>query len=103
MTVYALVETDDGKLHLSSPFHLGAAYKPSGPTVVSEIITDRGFHAPGEPIYMKGYIRYKDMLTGELTKPPYSEAVLRISWDDSDDSEREYNVDVSENVRCCAG
>lgn len=87
------------KLHLSTSFHLGAAYKPSKPNTVSKIITDRGFHAPGEPIYIKGYIRYKDMLTGDISTPKFNQAVLRIMWDDSDNDEREYQVEVSEAVR----
>lgn len=97
MTAYALVE-DAAALHLSSSFYVGQTYEPPSASIVSEMVTDRGFYAPGDSVHLKGYLRSVNQKTGDITAPSIADAYLSIHWRRDAREPSEYPVKISKMV-----
>jgi len=93
---YVLVQSG-AQMHLSDGIYLSSYSKyDNGLTWISQMITDRSFHAPGETVYVKGYVRQTDYLTGVKTIASASSAELTIQWRTSDKEAARYPVVISD-------
>jgi len=91
-TVVALVESE-GNLVVSPEFFANSP-RTDTTNYVAEVITDRGFYKPKDPMYLKGYVRLQNT-DKTISFPPPSSFSLSITWKDNE-APRDYPVVLNE-------
>jgi uncharacterized protein YfaS (alpha-2-macroglobulin family) len=71
-----------GKISLSNQIFFSNQPPTLPSSVQGTLITDRGFYAPGDTIYIKAYIRY--LVQGTLQLPGPEQWALSIMWSTAD-------------------
>eukprot|EP01125_Pyxidicula_operculata_P000304 TRINITY_DN10363_c0_g1_i1.p1 TRINITY_DN10363_c0_g1~~TRINITY_DN10363_c0_g1_i1.p1 ORF type:complete len:2120 (-),score=451.00 TRINITY_DN10363_c0_g1_i1:124-6228(-) len=82
-------------IHIGDSHYIdGNYYNPSYLTLVSSVFTDRGFYKPGDTVYIKGYMRFRDNQQ-RLSIPDQKSWTSGITWKRTDSEQTNYPITLT--------